>query len=208
MPQPRFATCRKRHCSRCPVLIVCEGGKTEPNYFRRLCVARGINSANVKVTPADGSDPVSVVTTARRLLREDGYDRIYCVFDRDGHANYQQALTTIAQSPEGISRKLIGITSVPCFEVWVLMHFVFSTAPFTAVGNTSSCDSVLRLLRTHIPRYAKGYPTTYDDLSEKLDQAVRHARQLENHNRNSGSNNPSTLVCRASIKVRIQRQSG
>ena len=66
------------------VLIVCEGAKTEPAYFRRLREVYRLSSANIYVTPANGSDPDSVVAFAEEQL-EKNYDRIYCVFDRDNH---------------------------------------------------------------------------------------------------------------------------
>ena len=70
------------------VLIVCEGEKTEPNYFRELCAHYRLSTANIEVTQGEGNDPVSVVRTAKRLQKSETrqgerYDRIYCVFDRD-----------------------------------------------------------------------------------------------------------------------------
>jgi hypothetical protein len=94
------------------VLIVCEGGKTEPNYFGRLCKVCGVTSANV--TPANGTDPVSVVKYA--ISQYDDHDRIYCVFDRNGHPNFDEAVMLAAQSNLGRKGKLTTITSVPCFE--------------------------------------------------------------------------------------------
>ena len=49
------------------VLIVCEGTKTEPFYFDGLRVAERLSSANIKVTPAVGSDPMSIVQYAERF---------------------------------------------------------------------------------------------------------------------------------------------
>jgi hypothetical protein len=74
------------------VLIVCEGAKSEPNYFNRLRNVYRLSSANVRITPAGGSDPMSIVSFAEDELASAGYDRAYCVFDRDGHANYPQAI--------------------------------------------------------------------------------------------------------------------
>jgi RloB-like protein len=80
------------------VLIVCEGGKTEPQYLDGLKQAFKLSSANIRVTSADGTDPVSIVRFAERLVNgEGGYDRIYCVFDRDGHSNFSQAIRLIRQ---------------------------------------------------------------------------------------------------------------
>ena len=153
------------------VLIVCEGSKTEPHYFNRLRVIYRLSSANIRIMPADGSDPMSVVNYAEAELLRGGYDRAYCVFDRNGHANYARALNAVAQSPH--RARLFAITSVPCFEVWILLHFIFSTAAFTAVGNDSACDRVFREVRRHFPTYVKGYPKTFDDLAERTRSSVR-----------------------------------
>jgi len=56
------------------VVIVCEGKKTEPAYFEGLKIAYGLSNANIRVTPADGSDPMSVVAFAENEL-QNGYDR-------------------------------------------------------------------------------------------------------------------------------------
>ncbi len=52
------------------VLIVCEGEKTEPNYFRGLTNYYELDSANVKITGDCGSSPMSVVRPARDIYRE------------------------------------------------------------------------------------------------------------------------------------------
>src|SRR3981189_1694247 len=67
-------------------------------------------------------------------------------------------------------------------SVWVLLHFIYSTAPFNAVGNTSACDHVLREVQKHLPTYAKGSQRTFDDLSKHMMQAIKHAIQLWKHN--------------------------
>lgn len=174
------------------VVIVCEGSKTEPYYFNRLRVVYRLSSANIKVMPADNSDPMSVVRCAESELIRGGYNRAYCVFDRNGHANYALALTTISQSQH--RDRLFAITSVPCFEVWILLHYIFSTAPFTTVGNDSAGDRVFKEVRKHFPTYVKGYPQAFDDLLDKLEQAIKNGIQLEKHNIKTGSNNPATSV--------------
>lgn len=87
------------------VLIVCEGEKTEPNYFSDLKDHYRLSNANIAVTRADGTDPLSIVRTAKNLQAKehrqgDRYDRVYCVFDRDRHAdsNFQTACDQIKQS--------------------------------------------------------------------------------------------------------------
>jgi len=171
------------------VLIVCEGGKTEPNYLHGLRITYGLSSANIKITPADGTDPMSIVAFAEAESAQDTYDRVFCVFDRDGHSNYEAALQRVAQLP-----RFTPVTSWPCFEIWVLLHYRFSSAPFNTSGKESACDRVVREVRKHFPAYAKGHKAVFDELVPRLDGAMRHARMLQAHNLRSGSTNPSTRV--------------
>lgn len=171
------------------VLIVCEGGKTEPNYLNGLKLAHRLSNANIRVTSADGTDPVSIVRFAERLAnRDDGYDRVYCVFDRDGHANFQQAL--------GMVRQLgyIPIISLPCFEIWILLHFVYSTAPYNNARGQSACDLVVKEIKKHFDVYSKGHTGIYALLESKVDAALKHADRLAKHNVSTGSYNPSTAM--------------
>ena len=164
------------------VLIVCEGGKSEPNYFSRLREIHRLSMANIRITPADGTDPMSVVAFAEKEFTRIEYDRVFCVFDRDEHSNYQAALATVARLP-----KFSAITSWPCFEVWVLLHFIYSAAP-------RDRGALYNEVRRHYPGYSKGCRTVYDDLAPKLELALRHSRQLATENNRSGSLNPATKI--------------
>lgn len=199
--KPRSASAfRRRGALREPydvVLIVCEGKKTEPEYFRGLRKTYRLNSANIKIVPGDrGNDPVSVVKFAIEEYRQANgdFDRVYCVFDRNGHANYDEALALIAASPIGKENKLQAITSVPCFELWILLHFVFSTAPFTAAGGRSACDNVIRVVRAHMPEYDKALTDVFSCLQPRLDTALAHGDRLTRHNRDAHSVDPATRV--------------
>lgn len=174
------------------VLIVCEGTKTEPNYFGRLRTVYRLSSANIYITPADGSDPMSIVTYGEARLGD--FDRIYCVFDRDGHQNYDAALRRISNSDAGRNGKLVGITSWPCFELWALLHFRYSSAAFVASGGRSPCENVVRQLKDCIPNYAKGHRTIFDDLAPHLNTGLQNAVRLANENAATGSTNPATRV--------------
>ena len=119
------------------VLIVCEGEKTEPNYFEALKDHLALNSANIYVTGECGSSPVSIFGYAMQRYRDeqrrgDPFDKVFCVFDRDAHDTYQQALDKIAAAKP--KDTFVATTSVPCFEYWLLLHFDYTTAPFALLG--------------------------------------------------------------------------
>ena len=51
------------------VLIVCEGEKTEPNYFNELVHYYKLNTANVEIDGSCGSSPRSVLKRAEKLAK-------------------------------------------------------------------------------------------------------------------------------------------
>lgn len=169
------------------LLIVSEGSKTEPNYFGEIRAQLRLHSANVVVQPSDwGTAPDQVVRYARSLF-ENGdaarqvqpraFEKVFAVFDRDDHDTYYQALD-MAQSwnkrLKNIDNKLIefhAIASVPCFELWLLLHFEEIRAP---IGR----DEVYQRLRRHLPDYDKGRVGAYAETRERIDQARARATAL------------------------------
>lgn len=176
------------------VLIVCEGEKTEPNYFQGLRDTYRLSSANIAVVSAPGTDPMSIADHAEAQLAK--FDRVFCVFDRDGHANYAAAVHRIESSPAGRQGRWHAIVCTPCFELWILFHFQYTTAAFTAVGKNSACDNVIREVKKHLPEYVKKQHDIYGKLHDATDNALKHATRLEQHNRDTGSRNPETRVHR------------
>jgi hypothetical protein len=179
------------------VLIVCEGSKSEPNYLKKLRNSYRLSNANIEITPADGSDPMSIVVFGKEkaeIAIKAGlpYDRIYFVFDRDAHQNYNEAIQFINNLND--YGKLFAITSWPCFEIWVLLHFVDTTSPFDKVGKRSACDMVIQKIKDSYSNYQKGDPNLYDVLKEKMESAIKHAKRLEKHNKETASKNPSTKM--------------
>jgi hypothetical protein len=137
---------------------------------------------------------VSIVRYTEAILTRERFDRAYCVFDRDSHANYDEALQIIQKSANGRDGVLHAVTSVPCFEIWLLLHFAYSAAPFNRTGRESACDKVLRELKKHIVGYEKGLHGLYERVSPNTQRAVVHANRLAAHNLQTCSDNPATLV--------------
>ena len=190
-----------RRAKRAPydrVLVVCEGEKTEPHYLTELCDHYGLNTANIEVDGECGSSPMSVFNHARQRYADlihqgDSYDRVYCVIDKDKHPDYQQALEAVTKAqPAGCFH---AITSVPCFEYWVLLHFQYTTQPFHATGTKSVCDCVTEVLRTDcLPDYKKGERGLFKQLLPQLEFAKTNAaRSLKEAERNH-TDNPSTQI--------------
>ena len=174
------------------VLIVCEGEKTEPHYFEGLRVHYLLSSVNITITPAAGSDPVSIVQFALRQIGE--FDRGYCVFDRDEHRNFDSALEMLRTSQPGQSGKLIAIPSFPCFEVWPLLHFRYSTAEIRRTGQRSPGAMAVHELTNYIPTYTKGHRGIFNALLPHLPTGLRHAATLARDYLQTGAQNPGTKL--------------
>jgi hypothetical protein len=165
-------------------LIVCEGTKTEPLYFSELLHDLRVPPQRVKIAKNDGNSPDRVVAHAISLQRDeiavgDAYDCVYCVFDRDNHDTFAGALQKIrGNACAGLQLK--AITSTPCFELWLLLHFDFSDAPFSPAGKKSIGDTVISRLKKKpgLTRYGKGDCGIYGLLKQRVPNAVENAKRL------------------------------
>lgn len=179
-------------------LIVCEGTKTEPNYFAELLEDLSIRPQVVRIAPNDGVSPDKVVAHALDLYDEDAaggdaYDAVYCVFDRDRHTTFEAAVQrTKDLSADG--KPFVAITSTPCFEFWLLLHFGYTDQPFHAAGRKSVGDQVVSALKAKpgFAKYGKGQKGIYSLLKDKVGDAITHTAQLRKHTVATGSVNPAT----------------
>lgn len=193
------ASLKRKKAKKAPydrVLIVCEGAKTEPTYIREIRDTYRLSTANIDICGEEcGSDPLSVVNYAIKKFREDpDYNRVYCVIDRDKHSTFDAALDKLRQTKLGKDVLFVAVTSVPCFEFWLLLHFGYTTRQFCAPGNASNCELVLSELnkKGRIPGYKKGASNIFDLIKEMLPDAIKNARQLQQHNQATGNSHPST----------------
>ncbi|MFT7223801.1 MAG: hypothetical protein ACI82Z_001342, partial [Cellvibrionaceae bacterium] len=180
------------------VLIVCEGEKTEPNYFNECIQFYKINTANVEVDGTCGSSPKSVYERAIELWETeekngDPYDRVYCVFDRDTHETYDKTVRRISErNPRDI---FYAAVSVPCFEYWLLLHFKYTARrPYATTGKLSVGGEVLRELKKVMPDYEKGNNNIFLSLSSKIEFAKGNAAISLKHAKDNRTDNPSTSI--------------
>lgn len=181
------------------ILIVCEGGKTEPIYLKGLVKEYGLNTANVEITGDCGSAPINVVDYAYLLYKKDKksgspYDIVYCVFDKDTHDSYHQAINKInGLNPKNIFK---AIKSIPCFEYWILQHFASTTRAFVSAGNKSPCDCVLHEVNKYLPSYQKGAidSNAFNQLLTNTQTAINNSKQSIQQAKLANTDNPSTEV--------------
>ena len=171
-------------------LIVCEG-ETEQKYFEAARIRYQLTQAEVVLDDnTEGPAPISVVRSAEKKCAErGGYDHVFCVFDRDGHESFTRARDQVLALARRKHKPLPikAIISVPCFELWVLLHFERTDAPFVR------CDDVVASVRGHMPAYTKADARTARQLMGRLDMALGNAQWLEQRAANNNYN-PYTSV--------------
>lgn len=177
------------------VLIVCEGGKTEPLYLRAMIKDLRLNTANVEVCGDEcGSSPKSVVEFAQNKQKQqkklnDPFDKIFCVFDKDSHASFESSLKTIQKS-----KNITAITSVPCFEFWLLLHFTYTDKPYAATGDKSICEAVIDDLKVFIPNYSKAEKSIYEETKPNLQAAISSSKAILASAERNNTDNPTTNI--------------
>ncbi len=96
------------------ILIVCEGENTEPSYFNHF----KLSTAVIKSVGL-GYNTISLVKKTTELAKEDEYDQVWCVFDRDDFpaADFNNAIFLAKDKGFGIAY------SNQAFEYWLILHF-------------------------------------------------------------------------------------
>jgi hypothetical protein len=164
-------------------LIVCEGEKTEPQYFERFRVPHLI--VDVKGV---GMNTLSLVEKAIELSRMDNYDQVWCVFDKDDFPpdNFENAIQKARDA------RIKVAYSNQAFELWYLLHFEYLQ---TAIDRSA----YIRKLSDHDHlgfTYKKNDPAIYEHLQCKMDVAIRNAERLNKQydSKHPAKNDPSTTV--------------
>ena len=188
------------------ILIVTEGSKTEPSYFWMLISELGLTTAKVTIVGDGGSAPINVAEEAIKILeQDDDFEQIYCVFDRDRHASYAQALNLVREMSESKKFKkktILSITSVPCFEIWYLLHVSGSRKPYESASTGGSPAQILisDLRKNEIfADYLKnGCDSFFHEIADKREEAVNRATRFLQAANEEGAEefheNPSTRV--------------
>ena len=178
------------------VLIVTEDSKSSLNYFSDWRSALRLTAVDIKHR---NPTPLEVVGFAEEVYlhetKANRYENVFVVIDKDEHPDYDAAVQKVALLNKKHSAVFYAITSVPCFEFWVLLHFKYSTAPYSRSGKKSPADCLIGELCKLIPfTYDKGISNLYSKLLPLVDTAVVNAQRSEIAARSANTDNPSTKI--------------
>lgn len=185
---------------RCSVLIVCEGTKTEPNYFEAFAEKQqGVIVYDIEVKGL-GRGTKDVVEKAINLKSKNNYDRVWAVFDKDEFPpkDFNDAITLGNQNGIEIA------WSNEAFELWYLYHFHNVT---TGVSRKQYEEKISVAVNTS-PKYKspKKYKYAKKDLNNfeimttygSMDTAIKYAEAKHREYTDSryANHNPCTTVYR------------
>lgn len=189
------------------LLIVCEGSKTEPTYFDDIRKELRIPAAHIRVLPSDfGTQPRQVVDFAEAVFRETKeFDAVYAVFDRDEHDTYADALQQAARlngtlkNDEKKKVSFHAVPTVPCFELWLLLHF----EEVHAFGHR---DEIIARVRQRIQGYEKGMTGVFERTQADIGIATERAAHLRERFEPYGGEDPFTSVDELVAKLLSMRR--
>lgn len=185
---------RKVRKQKSKILIAAEGkNKTEKTYFSNF--ENGKKPYNITYARGNNTDPLKLV---KMLIKEidnlkldlQDDDIAYCIFDTDVDPNKNKIIEEAIQLAKTHNIKII--TSSPCFELWFLLHYEYTTA---SMNN----EDVIKRLKSHYSKYSKNC-NIYPVISSKTKIAYDSAKKLEKYQIDNSRNiksveaNPHTEV--------------
>jgi len=184
------------------IVVGSEGNnKTEEIYLRSL----EKKQSRYHFIFADGNDTdaVNIVNNTIKKARTEGIsnrngDFAVSIFDLDIEKSKEKQYLKAKVIAES---KSIGlVTSNPCFELWFLEHFGYTTKTFASSGN------VIKALKNYIPDYVKNHGF-FDVLFPMLKDAIENCEHLDKYHVASGVNkqlqlcNPQTEMYKLVQKI-------
>lgn len=186
-------------------LIVCEGTVTEPNYFKGVkCMLTRQNGRKIDIeVVGTGAHTLGLLHHAVSICESapDTYSDVWVCFDLDDFSakQFDQVVTQCANmSADAGPTTYHALWSNPCFEVWLLFHFGFTTAPIS----TAECQQ--RLSKSwkaafDVP-YKKNLQTIFALTAPKLDNAAKNTALAAAFHAQAGNDKPSEMNPQSSVQ--------
>jgi hypothetical protein len=178
-------------------LIVCEGLKTEPNYFKSFPIKIG-NYVYDLSFDGGGINTKKVVEKAIELRDNSPqkYDRVWAVFDKDSFDKNQ--FNGAIQKAK--ANEIHCAWSNEAFELWYLLHFQYRNTSMSRKDYEKSIENSINKLKENetIFEYKKNSTEMYSILQKygNQQQATNWAKNLIGQHTSSdlSSHNPCTTV--------------
>jgi len=177
-------------------LIVCEGEKTEPNYFKAFEkeLPRGTVELKIDGTGRNTLGLVEYAITQRdRSYRK--YDRVWAVFDKDDFPdeNFNNAII------KANSNDINCAWTNEAFELWFLLHFQYVNTGMNREDYKAYLEREIKKQSNDANyKYKKNDNNTFSILKSygNQQQAIEWAKQLKQtySDKYYATHNPCTLI--------------
>jgi len=176
MPKPRN---KQTRVIKNRILLLCEGGKTEPCYFKGIRESDNFKYENstmeLIIHDIKKNTAKELVHEAIRLIKEakkehDPFNSAWVVFDKDGYTKHPEAFDTAYSNKVRIAFSSIS------FEYWILLHLKYTARPFL------NSDDVIKEINREcsklgLPQYDKA-ANNYEIFKNLSCTAITNARKL------------------------------
>ena len=186
-------------------LIVCEGEKTEPNYFEafKRSLPKGVlELANIDID-GTGKNTLGIIEEAQQLrdLYEKRYQRImdhvWAVFDKDDFPD--QNFNNAIHKGKASDPQIHCAWTNEAFELWYLLHFHYYN---TGISRKQYANLIERAIHKAAGSKKFKYKKNSKDMHALLDQygnqaqAIEYAKKLEQlyEDQQYAKHNPCTKV--------------
>lgn len=210
----RFArTQKKRQMGNRPdrqyFLIVCEGAKTEPNYFESIKKTLPPGVVNCIEIEGEGRNTLNLIDECIKIrARKEKslrrvFDQTWAVFDRDSFPpeNFNNAIN----KGENLKNKIYCAWSNEAFELWYLLHLEYVNVPMSRVDYQPKIQDWLTTRMGEPFQYRKNRRDMYEILQKYGDekQAINWAQKLDQQHEDFefAQHNPCTKVYKLIIEL-------
>ena len=175
------------------ILIATEGkNKTETIYFNNL---NSFGKYSIVFCKGNYTDPINTVKVLdkeiKKIKEQRIEDKAYCVFDTDVDISKNDQITKAKALAS--KTKIELIISNPCFEVWYLCHYMYSTKAYNCN------EEAISKLKKYISNYNKK-TNIFSILKSNINNAISNAEKLQKYHQGLGreiyslESNPSTEI--------------
>ncbi len=148
------------------ILIGC-CGKTERHYF--LGLRSKLKRQELKVTDFGSAAPQTAIKKIKTLQKEHTYNEIWLVCDKDdfdlNHINQEAKKNNIRIA-----------YSNPCFELWFILHFIYTTSTMSTKECFEKWKKVCKKNLHH--DYKKPGIGLFSKIESHMKNAIKNAKQL------------------------------
>lgn len=160
------------------VVLGLEGknNKTEMLYFREL--EKKLNNVHFCFA-CKNTDPVNITNYSIDKAKKEEIDKelgdfVAVIFDVDNDSKKETKITTANKIAKKSNYEVEIFTSNPCFEIWYIEHFVYTTKSFV------NSRKVKQEMNTYIDNYEKNL-NIFNSIYPKTEQAIANIKKLRNH---------------------------